>query len=177
MQSNKVTIHTDRANAQTEQTVRSFPYNINEAASEVSGGLRLRIEYFLVFVPIAVAVDWLAPQWRVAAFAAAAAAIVPLAAELGKMTERLAEKTGAAVGGLLNATFGNAAEMIIGFTALHSGLGDVVKASITGAVIGNLLLVLGAALLAGGLRHPTQTFNAARRRAAVRRCCCSPRRR
>jgi Ca2+:H+ antiporter len=128
------------------------------------GGERVlapRIEYLLVFVPIAVALDWLAPQWQVAAFAAAAAAIVPLAAELGKTTERLAEKTGAAVGGLLNATFGNAAEMIIGFTALHSGLGDVVKASITGAVIGNLLLVLGAALLAGGLRHSTQTFNAA----------------
>ncbi len=69
--------------------------------------------------------------------------------------------TGAAIGGLLNVTFGNAAEMIIGLVALRSGLGDVVKASITGAVIGNLLLVLGAALLAGGLGHPTQTFNTA----------------
>jgi Ca2+:H+ antiporter len=97
----------------------------------------------------------------VAAFAAAAAAIAPLAAELGRTTERLAERTGAAIGGLLNVTFGNAAEMIIGVTALRSGLGDVVKASITGAVISNLLLVLGAALLAGGLRYPTQTFNAA----------------
>lgn len=123
--------------------------------------LKLRIEYLLVFVPIAVVVDWLAPQWHVAVFAAASAAIVPLAAGLGKTTERLAEKTGAAIGGLLNATFGNAAEMIIGLTALRSGLGGVVKASITGAVIGNLLLVLGAALLAGGLRHPIQTFNAA----------------
>jgi Ca2+:H+ antiporter len=121
----------------------------------------LRIQYLLAFVPMAVAVDWFAPQWRVTAFALAAAAIVPLAAELGKTTERLAEKTGAAVGALLNVTFGNAAEIIIGLTALRSGLDDVVKASITGAIIGNLLLVLGAALLAGGLRYPTQTFNAA----------------
>lgn len=120
----------------------------------------LRIEWLLVFVPLTVAVDWLVPRQHVAAFVAASIAIVPLAAELGKTTELLAEKTGAAIGGLLNVTFGNAAEMIIGFTALRSGLGDVVKASITGAVIGNLLLVLGAALLAGGLRHPTQTFNA-----------------
>ena len=120
----------------------------------------LRIEWLLVFVPLAVAVDWVVPRQHVAAFAAASVAIVPLAAELGKTTELLAEKTGAAIGGLLNVTLGNAAEMIIGLTALRSGLGDVVKASITGAVIGNLLLVLGAALLAGGLRHPTQTFNA-----------------
>lgn len=105
--------------------------------------------------------DWFAPQWRVVAFATAAAAIAPLAAELGRTTEELAKKTGAAIGGLLNVTFGNAAEMIIGLTALRRGLGEVVKASISGAVIGNLLLVLGAALLAGGLRHPIQTFNAA----------------
>jgi Ca2+:H+ antiporter len=123
--------------------------------------LALRIEYLLVFVPIAVAVDWLAPGRHVAAFVAASAAIVPLAAELGRTTERLAEKTGAGIGGLLNVTFGNAAEMINGSTALRSGLGDVVKAPITGAIIDNLLLVLGAALLAGGFRHPTQTLNAA----------------
>jgi Ca2+:H+ antiporter len=79
---------------------------------------------------------------------------------LGRTTEQLAEKTGAAIGGLLNVTFSNAAEMIIGLTALRHGLGGVVKASNTGAVIGNLLLVLGAALLAGGLRHPIQTINA-----------------
>jgi Ca2+:H+ antiporter len=121
---------------------------------------RLGIEYLFVFIPIAVAVDWLAPQWRVAAFAAAAAAIAPLAAELGKTTDRLADQSGAAIGGLLNVTFGNAAEMIIGLAALRSGFSVVVKASITGAVIGNLLLVLGTAMLAGGLGHPTQTFNA-----------------
>jgi Ca2+:H+ antiporter len=127
----------------------------------VRRALQLRIEYLLGFIPIAVAVDWLAPEWRIAAFAAAAAAVAPLAAALGRTTERLGEKSGAAVAGLLNVTFGNAAEMIIGVAALRSGLGDVVKASITGSVIGNLLLVLGAALLAGGLSHQTQTFNAA----------------
>ena len=120
----------------------------------------MRLQYLLALIPVAVAVDWFAPQWRVVAFATAAAAIAPLAAELGRTTEELAKKTGAAIGGLLNVTFGNAAEMIIGLTALRRGLGDVVKASISGAVIGNLLLVLGAALLAGGLRHPIQTFNA-----------------
>jgi Ca2+:H+ antiporter len=120
----------------------------------------LRLQYLLALIPVAVAVDWFAPQWRVVAFATAAAAIAPLAAELGRTTEELAKKAGAAIGGLLNVTFGNAAEMIIGLTALRRGLGEVVKASISGAVIGNLLLVLGAALLAGGLRHPIQTFNA-----------------
>ncbi len=120
-----------------------------------------RIGYLLAFVPIAVAVDWMAPERHFATFSAASIAIVPLAAQLGKSTERLAQRTGAGVGGLLNATFGNAAEMIIGLAALRSGLGDVVKASITGSIIGNLLLVLGAALVAGGLRHPHQFFNAA----------------
>jgi Ca2+:H+ antiporter len=127
----------------------------------------VRIEYLFAFIPIAVSVDWLAPQWRATAFATASAAIVPLAAELGRATERLAKKTGAAIGGLLNVTFGNAAEMIIGITALRSGLGEVVKASITGAVIGNLLLVLGGALLAGGLRHPIQTFSAPAARSRI----------
>jgi len=123
--------------------------------------LEFRVEYLLVLIPVAVAVHWIGPQWRVAAFVAASSAIVPLAAELGKATERLAEKSGAAVSALLNVTFGNAAEMIIGLTALRRGLGDVAKASISGAVIGNLLLVLGASLFAGGLRYPTQTFNTA----------------
>jgi len=160
VRSRRPTPHTDRSNAQTSQTLHS-PSDGSRAVALLSRVPALRIEYLLAFIPIAVAVDSLAPQQHVAAFAAASAAIVPLAAELGKTTERLAEKTGAAIGGLLNVTFGNAAEMIIGLTALRSGFGDVVKASITGAVIGNLLFVLGAALLAGGLRHPTQTFNAA----------------
>ncbi len=120
----------------------------------------LGVKTLFIFVPVVVALDWMAPQWRGATFVAAALAIAPLAAQLGSVTERLAERSGAALGGLLNVTFGNAAELIIGITALRDGLGDVVKASITGAVIGNLLLVLGTALFLGGLQYPKQTFNA-----------------
>jgi Ca2+:H+ antiporter len=122
--------------------------------------LRPRIDWLLAFLPTAVAAQWLAPEAHALIFVAACLAIVPLAAWMGKATEHLAERTGEGIGGLLNATFGNAAEMIIALMALHRGLYDVVKASITGGIIGNVLLVLGAALLAGGLRHPTQHFNA-----------------
>jgi len=92
-------------------------------------------------------------------FAAAAAAIVPLAAHMGRATEALAARMGPGIGGLLNATFGNAAELIIAIQALRAGLYAIVKASITGSIIGNILLVLGLAVLLGGLRHERQTFN------------------
>jgi Ca2+:H+ antiporter len=85
--------------------------------------------------------------------------IVPLAALMGKSTEYLAEHVGPGLGGLLNATFGNACELIIAFAALRAGLVDVVKASITGSIIGNILLVLGGSMLAGGMRYETQKFN------------------
>src|SRR5262245_36630021 len=78
---------------------------------------------------------------------------------MGRATDALAERAGSGVGGLLNATFGNAAELIIAAIGLAHGLGEVVKASITGSIIGNCLLVLGASLLAGGLKHPVQRFN------------------
>jgi Ca2+:H+ antiporter len=112
----------------------------------------------LVFVPVTV-VLWVAgapPVWR---FAGAALAIIPLAGLLGEATEHLAHRLGPGVGGLLNATFGNAAELIIALFALFRGYDDVVKASLTGSVIGNLLLVLGASLFAGGLKYPVQRFN------------------
>ncbi len=92
-------------------------------------------------------------------FLAAAAAILGLAWVVGLSTERLGAITGPQVGGILNATFGNIAELIIAFFALQAGLIEVVKASITGSIIGNLLLVLGASVLAGGLRHGPQTFS------------------
>jgi Ca2+:H+ antiporter len=79
---------------------------------------------------------------------------------LGHATERLAERAGEGVGGLLNATFGNAAELILAFAALRNGLYGVVKASLAGSIVGNVLLVLGAAMLAGGLRHHEQKYNA-----------------
>src|ERR1051325_6412116 len=131
------------------------------ALGDKSSVLRPRIEWLLAFLPTAVALSRLTPDAHIAIFVCACLAIVPLAAWLGRTTERLAEHTRAGVGGLLNATLGTAAEMIIALTALRSGLVGVVKASITGAIVGNLLLVLGAALFAGGVRHQTQHFNAA----------------
>ena len=92
-------------------------------------------------------------------FLVSAAAILGLAWVVGLSTERLGSLTGPQVGGILNATFGNIAELIIAFFALQAGLIDVVKASLTGSIIGNLLLVLGASVLVGGLRHGTQTFS------------------
>jgi Ca2+:H+ antiporter len=114
----------------------------------------------LVFIPIAIALEHLAPDRYLLVFVASAIAILPLAGWLGRATEQLAERAGEGVGGLLNATFGNAAELIIALAALRAGLHDVVKASIAGSIIGNILLVLGAAMLAGGLRHREQQFNA-----------------
>jgi len=92
-------------------------------------------------------------------FICAALGIVPLAAYIGQATENLAAHTNPRLGALLNATFGNAAELIITIAAVRAGLIELVKASITGSIIGNLLLVLGFAMLAGGIRHGTQTFN------------------
>jgi len=92
-------------------------------------------------------------------FFVAAAGILGLAWIVGLATERLGSLTGPQVGGILNATFGNIAELIIAFFALQAGLIEVVKASLTGSIIGNLLFVLGASVLVGGLRHGTQTFS------------------
>jgi Ca2+:H+ antiporter len=86
-------------------------------------------------------------------------AILPLAAMIGRATDVLADRLGRGIGGLLNATFGNAAELIIGALALREGLIDLVKASLTGSIIGNVLLVFGAAAFVGGLKHRTQHFN------------------
>ena len=92
-------------------------------------------------------------------FIAASIGMIPLAGFLGKATEQLADRSGPTVGGLLNATFGNAAELIIAFVALRAGMVDLVKASITGSILGNLLLILGLAFFAGGLRAPILKFN------------------
>jgi Ca2+:H+ antiporter len=115
--------------------------------------------WLLAGVPVALAVGYLAPERHVLVFVTSALAILPLAATMGRATEVLAERLGGGIGGLLNATFGNAAELIIGALALREGLVDLVKASVTGSIIGNVLLVFGAAALVGGLRHPVQRFN------------------
>lgn len=123
--------------------------------------LKPSLDWLLVFVPVALALEHLQPAAHVPIFVAACLAIVPLAGWLGKATEHLAEKTGEGVGGLLNATFGNAAELIIALVALRQGMTEVVKASLTGSILGNILLVMGAACLAGGLRYKDLRFNAA----------------
>ncbi|MGH7577555.1 MAG: calcium/proton exchanger, partial [Longimicrobiales bacterium] len=113
----------------------------------------------LVFVPLALALEHGLHASGIAIFIASSLAIVPLAALMGRATEQLAERLGEGVGGLLNATFGNAAELIIAIMALRAGLVDLVKASITGSIIGNILLVFGLSALIGGLRFPEQRFN------------------
>jgi Ca2+:H+ antiporter len=119
------------------------------------------MNWLLAFVPVAIALEFLAPERHLLVFVASCLGIVPLAGWLGQATEQLAGRLGEGVGGLLNATFGNAAELIIALAALRAGLHDVVKASIAGSIVGNILLVLGAAMLAGGLRHREQQFNPA----------------
>jgi Ca2+:H+ antiporter len=94
-----------------------------------------------------------------AVFVTSALAMVPLAAVLGRATEEVAVYTGPKIGGLLNATLGNAAELIITIVALREGLTEIVKASIAGSIIGNILVVLGFSVLVGGLKHGTQTFD------------------
>jgi Ca2+:H+ antiporter len=120
----------------------------------------LRPVYFLgVFIPAAVALD-LAHASPVIVFFAAALGVVPTAALMGEATEHLAARSGPGIGGLLNVTFGNAPELIIAFFALQKGLQEVVKASIAGSILGNILLVLGASMLVGGWKREKQTFNA-----------------
>ncbi|MCC7424219.1 MAG: calcium/proton exchanger [Planctomycetaceae bacterium] len=116
------------------------------------------LNVLLVFVPVAL----FSPHgegYAAWVFVASAVAIIPLAGLMGKATENLSVRFGPGVSGLLNASFGNAAELIIALFALRKGLVEVVKASITGSILGNVLLVLGASLLAGGLKYPRQTFN------------------
>src|SRR6266478_4245548 len=118
------------------------------------------LQWLLVFVPVSLALRYV-PGWRneTALFICSGLAIIPLAGLMGKATEHLSEKLGPAIGGLLNATFGNAAELIIALLALHKGLFGVVRASLTGSILGNILLVFGASALAGGLKHKHLQFN------------------
>ncbi|GAB4148145.1 MAG: calcium/proton exchanger [Cyanobacteria bacterium J069] len=112
----------------------------------------------LIFVPISLLSHYVFHWSELVQFGLACLAILPLAAWMGTATEELAVVVGPSLGGLLNATFGNAAELIIAIAALRSGLVDVVKASLTGSVIGNLLLVMGLSMLLGGLRYKEQSF-------------------
>ncbi|AUB43905.1 chaA, Ca2+:H+ antiporter (plasmid) [Nostoc flagelliforme CCNUN1] len=111
----------------------------------------------LVFVPISFITEWLHLH-PVIVFVTSGLAIIPLAAWIANSTEEIATVVGPSLGGLLNATFGNATEMIISIVALRAGLVEVVKASITGTIVANLLLALGAAIFLGGLRFKEQSF-------------------
>ncbi len=116
------------------------------------------LKVLLVFVPLAILGELL--HWNpLLVFVVSALGVVPLAGLLGEATEHLVVHTGPRVGGLLNATLGNAAELIITIFALRAGLFDLVKASITGSIIGNMLLILGFSLVIGGLKHGRQHFN------------------
>ena len=116
------------------------------------------LNILLIFIPITI-------YGKIAGFSDSilfifsALAIIPLAGVMGKSTDDIACFCGQKIGGLLNATFGNATELIIAFVAMKEGLFDVVKASLAGSVIGNILLVLGMSMLAGGIKHKIQKFN------------------
>jgi Ca2+:H+ antiporter len=116
------------------------------------------LDWLLILLPVAVWLE-LTHSSPVAIFVVSCLAVVPLAGFMGKATEHLAERLGAGAGGLLNATFGNAAELIIAALALRKGLQGVVKASITGSIIGNILLVLGLSVFLGGCKFSQQKFN------------------
>ena len=137
-------------NKQNEESVRRFGWSLNT---------------LLVLVPIAIILEHAKPEAHTLIFFTSCAAIIPLAGLMGRATEQIADRAGEGIGGLLNATFGNAAELIIAIVALRAGQLDIVKASLTGSIIGNVLLVLGASFLAGGLRFKVQEFNTTTARA------------
>ncbi|HEX9166223.1 MAG TPA: calcium/proton exchanger [Gemmatimonadales bacterium] len=113
----------------------------------------------LLLVPVAVVMNYVLHSSPVAIFVVACLGVIPLAGYMGEATEHLSARTGPAIGGLLNATFGNAAELIIAIAALNAGLVELVKASITGSILGNLLLIMGLSFVAGGAGRTSISFN------------------
>jgi Ca2+:H+ antiporter len=113
----------------------------------------------LLALPVSIVLGYVLHAPAVWVFLTACLGVLPLAGYMGEATEHLAHRTGPTIGGLLNATFGNAAELIIAIVALRAGLVDLVKASITGSILGNLLLILGLALVAGGANRSELRFN------------------
>src|ERR1700710_2813406 len=115
--------------------------------------------YLLVpLIPLAIVLDVIGAS-AVIIFTVSALGVIPTAALMGRATEELATRSGPGIGGLLNVTFGNAPEIIIALFALNSGLHEVVKASLVGSILGNILLVLGAAMVVGGRNRDHQLFN------------------
>ncbi len=126
--------------------------------------MRSKVYWLLALVPLTLVVRYAMPSRQTLIFALSAAAMIPLARLLSEATEHLAERTGPTLGALLNVTFGNAGELVIGFFALREGLQQVVKASITGSILVNLLLTLGISMIAAGARTETLQFNALKAR-------------
>ena len=116
------------------------------------------LKYMLIFIPISFIAKFMNASGTIM-FILSCLSIIPLAGLMGEGTEQISFYSGPKIGGFLNGTFGNATELIISFFALKQGLFDIVKSSIAGAVIGNVLLVVGASMLAGGLKFKTQKFN------------------
>src|SRR5690349_15187726 len=135
-------------------TSAAKPFNLRQFLFSGSGW-----PYLLVpFIAIAIALDLLGAD-PILVFFASALGVIPTAALMGKATEELAHRSGPGIGGLLNVTFGNAPELIIALVALNAGLHEVVKASIIGSILGNVLLVMGAAMVVGGAKRDKQTFS------------------
>jgi Ca2+:H+ antiporter len=128
---------------------------------------RWNLNYLLIFIPLALWLYYFTKVSPLFVFATAAITIVPLSKIVGSATETLGGYLGPTLGGLLNASMGNAPELIIGIFALKNGLISVVKASLTGSIIGNLLLTLGVAMFAGGVRYPHQKFSVAAARLSM----------
>lgn len=116
------------------------------------------VYFLLIFVPIAVILELVHAE-HIVLFVVAALGLIPLAKLIGDSTEHLAAYYGSTLGSLLNVTFGNAAEIIIGVVSINAGLLDLVKASITGAILGNILLIFGLSIIAGGFKYKEQFFN------------------
>src|SRR5262245_3224426 len=121
--------------------------------------LRPSINWLFAFIPVTVILDRIDGIAAPLVFFSAALAIVPIARLIVQSTEQVATRTGAAIGGLLNATFGNAPELIIATVALRAGMFDMVRASLIGAILANLLLALGVSFVLGGIKHRDQTYN------------------
>ena len=134
-------------------------HDVRSPRSPLGTFLRSPMNWLLLFIPITVALEHLAHVSAPVLFFMAAVAIVPIAAQIVGATEQLSHRTGDAIGGLLNATFGNAPELIIAFVALKAGLLEMVRASLVGAILANLMLALGVSFLLGGLRYHEQRFN------------------
>lgn len=138
----------------------THPQSVPPPSASARSWLKPSLDWLLLFVPVAILLRFV-PSFEnpTALFIVSCLAIIPLAGWMGRATEHLAEHLGQGIGGLLNATFGNAAELIIALFALSKGLEGVVKASITGSIIGNILLVLGLSFFAGGVKFRHQKFN------------------